>query len=148
MYDNTVISAHASSSFEETFSYVSSYLADCPDSPDAVGTDYIRSSVLSDIVEGTSVIVTVTPTEYIGGSDNNDTDRYLCRVEHRIKGAVGDTMNIIFYKDTVEIGTQYVVMVEPLSESSSYYILSSKSSVYPASDKNTLQQIETTVFSK
>jgi len=124
-----------------TVSYIKEYVKNDTSVAQPTGTEYIRSTDLVDIVSGSSVIAKVTPIEYVGGSKNNDTDQYLCRVESVLKGELPfETVTVIFISDTVKTNSQYIVMIEQLG-TSDIYILSSRNSVHPAKN-SVVKQIE------
>ncbi|MBE6552524.1 MAG: hypothetical protein E7665_10405 [Ruminococcaceae bacterium] len=108
--------------------------------PAAQGTEFIRDSSLENVIDKTSVIAVVTPTELIGGSANNNTSRCLCTVNEVIKGTLNkNSIKIIFEAGTVELNCEYVVMLEQLG---TFYILSSRNSVHNAETSNMIQQVK------
>lgn len=124
---------------DATVAYVKNYVKDSVP-PTAQGFEFIRNSNLEYVIDNTSIIAVVTPTEYIGGSENNDTSRYLCTVNEVLKGSIKDTdINVIFVTGSVEPDGEYVVMMEEMGP---YYILSSKNSVHDADDSNIIQQVK------
>ena len=124
---------------DTTVAYVKNYVKDSVP-PAAQGFEFIRNSNLENVVDNTSIIAVVTSTEYIGGSENNDTSRYLCTVNEVLKGSIKDTdINVIFVTGSVEPDGEYVVMMEEMGP---YYILSSKNSVHDADDSNIIQQVK------
>lgn len=146
MYGGEALSSHSSIGVDnpnttEIMSYVANLKESIEDVANVTGIEYIRSSDITDIVKGTSIVLEVTPIEYIGGSENNDTERFICTVNKVLKGSLtGEIIKIIFGEGTVELEKSYYVLVEQLSDSS-YYILSSKNSVY-SSDSAIATQIE------
>ena len=98
------------------------------------------------IVDESTIIAIVTPTEYIGGSDNNNTSRYSCSVDEVIKGSLSDdVIKVIFTADSVSVGESYVVMLE---EMGTYYILSSQNSVYDAANSSVVQQVRSNLYTE
>lgn len=143
MYDGSNITAHSNklnnSSSNDVISYVENYVKNSVP-PAAQGFEFIRNSTLDYVVDNTTIIAVVTPTEYIGGSENNNTSRYLCTVNEVIKGSINDTdIKVIFVTGSVEPDCGYVVMLE---EMGTYYILSSQNSVHDAVNPYIIQQVK------
>lgn len=146
MYGSDSLADHsaalsANSGVDDISAYITSFVeANVGHIPAIIGTEYIRSNDIAKITEGTSLILRVTPTECIGGSENNHTEQYLCHVDEILKGAVSaQQIMVVFMEDTIVAGSKYVIMVEPLGN---FYILSSQNSVHPVSDTTTISQIE------
>ncbi len=116
--------------------YIEEFLLSGEDVSRVTGYDFIRSDDIAEVVSGSSVVAEVVPEELTGSSDNNDTERYLCSVRDVLKGTVdGESINIIFIADSVEPGSEYLVMLEQAGDSG-YYILSSKISVCGSGDES------------
>lgn len=129
---------------EDIIDYVTKYVEKNPDLSEQ-GAEYIVSDDLTEIASESPYIVVITPTEYKGGSDYNETEWYWCRVDSILKGQINDEIiEIVFSKNTVEIGKQYVVMMDLPDETSVFYILSSKNSLY-LEGSNEAEQIRDTV---
>lgn len=147
MYNNADIAVHSNSkdavsAAPSIVSYINDYVKNDTHIAQPTGREHIRSTDLNNIVSGSSIIAKVTPIKYVGGSQNNDTDRYLCTVDSVIKGDLSqETVTIIFISDTVTVNSQYVVMIEQLG-TSTFYTLSSRNSVYPVNNSDIVQQVE------
>ena len=121
--------------FNGAIEYINAYQLKGIDTSKVVGTDYIRSDDLSEVVDKSSIVAEITPIELTAKSENNNTERYICSVQNILKGNVSKSdIKIIFTSSTVELGKNYTVMIERLG-TSEYYILSSKISVYESKDK-------------
>lgn len=143
MYDGTDVKNYSdkldTSSSDDVISYVENYVKNSV-SPTAQGIEFIRNSSLEHVIDNTTIIAVVTPTEYIGGSENNNTSQYLCTVNEVIKGSIDDTaIKVIFVTGSVELDCEYVVMLEEMGP---YYILSSQNSVHNAINSTIIQQVK------
>lgn len=143
MYDGTDVKAHSNkldnTSSNDVISYVENYVKNSVP-PAAQGFEFIRNSTLEHVIDSTTIIAVVTPTEYIGGSENNNTSRYLCTVNEVIKGSLNDTdIKVIFVAGSVELDCEYIVMLEEMGP---YYILSSQNSVHDAGNSSVIQQVK------
>lgn len=150
MYDGAKIEKHSSnlqtSSSIGIVDYIEEYVSKSVDTSTVQGIDYIRGTTLKTIVDESTIIAIVTPTEYIGGSDNNNTSRYSCSVDEVIKGSLSDdVIKVIFTADSVSVGESYVVMLE---EMGTYYILSSQNSVYDAANSSVVQQVRSNLYTE
>lgn len=143
MYDGVNVKSHSDTLNDTPSDSVVSYIEDYVKntiSPAAQGIDFIRDSSFENVIDNTSIIAIVTPTEYIGGSENNNTSRYLCTVSEVIKGSLNEvSIKVIFEEDTVELNCEYVVMLEELG---TYYILSSQNSVHSTANTTVIQQVK------
>lgn len=106
-------------------------------------SEYVESTDLQDIVEGSTYIFKVKVEKYEGGAESNNTERFYCTVSEQLKGIPdGDRVLIIFVADTVEIGSEYIVLLDKVDETAIFYVLSSKNSVYPVSDTESIAVIK------
>lgn len=121
--------------FNSAIEYINDFQLKGIDTSKIVGTDFIRSDNLSEVVNKSSIVAEVTAVELTAKSENNNTERYICSVQNVLKGDISKSdIKIIFMAGTVEIGKKYTVLIERLG-TSEYYILSSKISVYDSQDK-------------
>jgi len=130
------------SDYEQMTSYITKVAQTSVLKPITVGTDYIRSNDLREITEATECIFRIKVTDYLRSVANNNTERFMCKVVESLKGEpIGEEIEVIFSAGTVKAGKEYIVLLVQ-REGSTYYILSSKNSVHPASDKKSLATIK------
>jgi len=104
--------------------------------------DIIRSEAIKDIINESPHIVVIeigeprflaSELEHGGGSDISvATDSYYVTVNRILKGSlrVGDEIEIKFFAETVFTGEQHIVAIEPISQGSSWYNLTSRNSLF------------------
>lgn len=140
MYDGSALDKfsdkqNAIKDFNHAIEYIDAFQSSGVDTSKAVGYGFIRSDNLSEVVNRSSTVAEVVPLELTGSSENNNTERYVCKVEDVLKGKISESdIKIIFMAGTVEIGKKYTVMIEKHG-SFEYYSLSSKISVYSSEDE-------------
>ena len=130
-------------SYGGIISYVTELSQKFPADKENDDKGYIRSSDLQEIVAESNYIFKVKVVEYDGGAASNNTERFYCEISSRLKGF--DSRNkvlIVFSAGTVEIGDECIVMLDKPGEYSLFYILSSKNSVYPTSDTESIAIIK------
>lgn len=122
----------APGSLREACAYVKDFVKDSPAEPDGVRYgDYCRSSSLDEIYEASSNVLTAKIT---GVLDNSLSDRtqYTFSVTKEYKGKVADEQWIITTKDALEVGREYLLLLNKPDSSASFLMISSRNSIYAA----------------
>ncbi len=107
------------------------------------GTLYVKAEDMETVITQSPIVVQVTIGEKIAEGIRQDREAFRCTVVSSIKGAVeiGKSIDIIFFFDTVEIGQQYIVAVNPSEpDSDEHYIVSSKNSVFGTDELDVITQ--------
>ena len=102
------------------------------------GRDHIRSSNIEDIIGGSPYVLVVEigkPYRLVDEQVTRDwmeTDIYYCTVVQTLKGdiKVGYELTMVFFADTVKPGERRIIAVERLDEGDTWFIMTSKKSVY------------------
>jgi len=111
----------------------------------APAREYIRSDDLKDIVEGSPHILIVEITEprrlvhEQNSTDWMSTDIYHTTIIEVLKGdkQVGDTVQVIFFADTVFPGETHIVSMAPRDPAAPYfYSFTSRHSLHPLSQRD------------
>lgn len=142
IYNGSQISNHSENykEGENIVDYVVNYVENNPDLYEH-NTEYIVSDNITEIASESPYIVVVTPIEYKGGSDYNATEWYWCRVDSVLKGKIDEEkIEIVFSRNTVKTGEQYIVMMALPDKESVFYVLSSKNSLF-LENSNEAEQI-------
>lgn len=105
------------------------------ENPMVLGDDYIKSTVMSDVLCGSEYVLEVTVKFVTSQSYNGDRATYRCEVMSVYKGNYTEkTPKITFPAGTVEVGETYIVAVNA-GDSQAYLTMSSKNSVYSTSQR-------------
>lgn len=98
--------------------------------------NYIISTNVSDILAMSEYVLVVKIDELFMESYTKDRITYCCSVEEVIKGLLNkQDIKITFPIDEVEIGSSYIVAVNELQGTgASYFVMSSKNSIYGLSE--------------
>ena len=146
IYNGSQISNHSENykEGENIVDYVVNYVENNPDLYEH-NTEYIVSDNITEIASESPYIAVVTPIEYNGGSDYNETEWYWCRVDSVLKGKIDEEkIEIVFSRNTVKKGKQYIVMMALPDKESVFYVLSSKNSLF-LENSNEAEQIRDAV---
>lgn len=114
-------------SYEELASRIASYTAEhsCKGDADELKGAYCLSDDPDEIIEYSECIAIVKPEEKAG--EGGDRDTYNCTVLSVLKGETPGSITVAAFKNGMEIGEEYVVMV--CRGSSGTYLLSSAKSL-------------------
>ncbi len=117
------------------------YVATIADTSEKMFEDCITSDVLNDIISRSDYIVKAKIT---GEPNRTGSDRgiYPCEITQRFKGDISDIFESVFMYDSVEIGKEYYFFLTKPDETSRFYIVSSKNSIYDASNQNVINALE------
>ena len=88
---------------------------------------FCKSEEINEIYEFSDFVLEVEPYEIL--IDGNDRTTYNCNVINTIKGQTNNTVTVIVFKNAMEIGQKYVLMLTKPSPESGVYIVSSNKSV-------------------
>lgn len=109
-------------------------------------TTYIKSNDMNTIVSESDFIleIEVNNLEVEGLLHNGNT--YICEVIRTLKGdsLLKDTEGkilVTLLKDSVEVGSRYIVMINKVDEESIIYTQSSESSIIPIADKDLVNKL-------
>ena len=116
---------------------------DSSEKSDHVGPDFVRSSNTEDIISQSEYIFNVTVLKKNGDYSNNNSG-YDCRIDEQIKGRTSDEIiDVHTFPDALTEGEQYLVCLSLVGpEGSILYAVSSRNSVYPASDTAIRDQVD------
>jgi len=106
----------------------------------AFGVPFTDSEDLTEIVPASQYIVQVS-IESISIESSSNRDTYNCRVTDTLKGETAETIQAVLFKDTVEIGGDYILLLNKESDVSLLYTLSSKVSAVSLSEKDRLMSL-------
>ncbi|HBL84598.1 MAG: hypothetical protein A2Y17_00585 [Clostridiales bacterium GWF2_38_85] len=123
------------------FSSVHNIVDRSPTTGKYIGYDYVRSNKTEDIVANSKYIFRLKVDKFIDEVTINNTERYTCSIVESLKGNVVDkSIEVIFSKGTVELGKEYIVLLDN-KEHSIFYTLSSKNSVKPVEDFTLIKEL-------
>lgn len=129
--------------YKEISSFISEIAKKNTSNKEYIGSSYVTSTKLTDIVENSTYIFKVKVTELKKYVESNNTEFFVCTLSEVLKGEEDrEKFEIVFVADTVEIGNEYVVLLNKVSETTLFYILSSINSVYSVSDTENIAIIE------
>lgn len=132
--------------FNEIVVYISELVKKNPTNKEHSGSAYVTSTDLREIADGSSYIFKIKVVEFARWIESNNTEWFYCEVSEQLKGVADkERIEIAFSADTVEIGEEYVVFLNKHSETTLYYILSSKNSVHPVTDSESLATIKAAI---
>ena len=112
--------------------------------------DLIRSMEMEDIIKDSPYVWVVEITELdrlssdVPHSDWMSTDLYYVRIVQDLKGEadVADELIITFGADTVQLGEQHIVAVEPLEEGAHHwFVFTSRNSLFSMDDLDEIMEI-------
>lgn len=122
--------------------YVENIIKENPTGTGSNGTDYIRSDKLEDIVEQTKTILRVKITDHWVIGNNKDREDCYCIVEETLKGEeITGEINVVVPYESVNTGEEYIFLLSKVHETSGFYIMSSKNSVYSVEDVENVGKI-------
>ena len=130
---STILDFEQDVSRAEIIAFITELTRDNP-----LARDFIRSEEITDIVHGSPYILVVEITELRRlaheqvTEDWFSTDLYYVTVVQALKGdiEVGEEIMVIFFADTVQLGEQHIVAVEPIEEGSTWYDFTSRDSLF------------------
>lgn len=105
--------------------------------------NYVRSERIDDIVSGSTYIFKVKAIEKQYEIAENNSEGYTCLVTDVLKGTPdSETIQVQFRKDSnITPEKEYLILVTKIDNSIEYYV-SSKDSVFSASDTSAVSQIK------
>ena len=127
-------------SLNEAMNYVEEYISEHPYSgSNSMLGDYCRSSDLREIFDYSS---NVFVAEITGVMNNSFSDRtwYSFRIIDEIKGSVKDEQHIVAFKDSMETGEKYLLLLQKPDETSISFVVDSLNSILPA-DSEEAQEV-------
>lgn len=153
MYNESLFShAEALSITSTQASNIDSYIGEVISASENVGIDYYGSSFttseqISDILAGSSCVYTVDVNNLMVEGELNNSETYLCTVTNVYKGELApeeieEGILIVFFKDSVSAGEEYLVMLNRVDENSRIYTLSSYNSIFSLDNATILSEIE------
>lgn len=103
--------------------------------------DYITSTSLNDLVRQSDYIVkaVINDEPLRSGSDRGI---YTCSLTQSYKGKIEETFEAVFMYDSVEVGEEYYFFLTKTNPTSTFYIVSSKNSIYGSDDSSVVQALE------
>lgn len=110
------------------------------DTSELMFEDYIHSTSLPDITEGSDYIVKAKVTRE-PFDVNSGRGLFTCELTACYKGEMPQTFQCLFFTDSVEVGGEYYFFLTKLPSSTTYKI-SSKNSIYSADDSSVAQALE------
>lgn len=140
--DHSNLSIPADGAQEYIENYFSSY--DAGHLRPYTGTDYIKSDDIPTIIASSDYVLKVKLDEEVDEDIPKDRSNYNCTVVSVYKGDISpeDSTLIIFPKDSVTVGNEYIVALFDAGDTSSrrMFIFSSKNSLFDVSDENEILQ--------
>ena len=122
-------------SLAEVLNYVEEYTANHPyKGSTAVKGDYCRSSDLREIFDYSSNVFIAEITGVINNSASDRTS-YSFRVIDEIKGSVKDEQYVIAFKDSMQVGGKYLLLLQKPDETSIFFVVDSLYSIFPANSE-------------
>lgn len=110
-----------------------------------IGYDYIRSEDWSDIVKGSDYIAIIEPNKSTFVGLNGRSESFECSVIQTLKGEIfEEQIYLVLIKGQAKPGERYLVLLDR-PEAGADYILSSKKSTVPLSDKETVNAIKSLI---
>lgn len=129
--------------YDTVLAYVKDIVANNPYQPTGGGTDYIRSEKLEDITAQTDFILKATLIDSFAIGSNRDREWCTFSVTEVLKGeSVADEIQAVIPLNEVELNQEYILFLSRVNPTSTFYIISSKNSVYPTTDTETVEKIE------
>jgi len=101
------------------------------------GVPFISSEDMEEVLEFSTNILVVRIGDVYAGGASDFTVSHHCSIEKTLKGNSNDTKDIVitFFKNTVNIGEEYVVLLADASDTAPVYTLASRStSVFPVEE--------------
>lgn len=127
---------------EQLVSYITEYLQARPEQPTFVGNPYIQSTDLATILKESPYVLRVElvkdNTEYY-----NPTDIFYCKIKEVLKGdaEVASEVTVYFFKNTVKVGDEYIIALEPSYEdATAHFRFSSKNSLFTVDRQDEILQ--------
>lgn len=118
-------------SYEDVIQLVEEYVNRHPyENNDIVEGVYCKSNDLHEIFDASSAVLEVVP-EIIIYNGLPDRTTYSCQVNRALKGDSEDSVMIISFKDSMEVGKHYILLLQ-LPQESSVFIPTAQNSVFPA----------------
>lgn len=110
--------------------------------PEPVGFPYTESREMEEILACSPSIFLVEPVELIGRGTYKPTEVYSCRILQVLRGeeTPESSVWVVFFRDTVQPGERYVVLLAQ-EGSNMMYTLSSGNSLYTPSEAEQLPQL-------
>ena len=101
---------------EDIADFITAYCKTVPgNSPEAITGDYCRSGKLTDIYDYSSDVF-VVEVERVIFNAVDDRTTYLFKVENTIKGGFSGEGCVIAFKDSMNVGEKYLLMVSKLDD--------------------------------
>lgn len=92
---------------------------------------YSESDKLEDIADFANCIVKVK-TAKITNNTVSDRTSYECKVIESLKGETASIIPVIAFKDSMQVGKEYVLLLTKVGEVDTFYIMAAKQSVFSA----------------
>lgn len=128
--------------YDNFIDYIKELVKENPLGTGSTGTDYIRSDRLEDIVAQTDIILRVTVTDHWPLGIRKDREDCYCIVEETLRGKeITGEINVVVPYESVVTGEEYVFLLSKVHETSGFYTMSSKHSVYRWDDTEKVEKI-------
>ncbi len=123
------------------FSYVRQTAAEGKNEKPYLGTDYCRSEDLTEVLAESPFVLQVKVEELLIAGRQKDRETYWCSVQKRLRGETPDGLWVVFPYGAVEIGGEYLMLLNRSSDDSLIYTMTSRVSMIPLTDTASVQTV-------